>query len=199
MRFSLPLGFFAIAIISTQPPGGTTLTYEFSGDNNGVFYWLGSAGKTTAFANPALNGLVVASQSSLHNSNPDFAAADMCDRANEVSHTAYGENGWFQWDFKDKKLIPTHYTYRGRKDFNGHHPRSWKLQAKVLEADTWTDLDVQVGNNTINLASYYSAPLSTNTAYRFFRFILTAPNSYGELYLTGSSIEFYGEVQEING
>lgn len=177
------------------PPSGITLTWQSNGDTNGLFYHLGTEGKTQPFANPATSGLIVATQSTLHVGNPAFGAAPMCTQTNSVAHTSEGAVEFFQWTLAEgKKLIPNRYTYRGRRDFNGHHPRTWQLLGRVLETDDWIVLDNQENNSTIVYETYYSAPLVSSTAFSSFRFLRTGLNSDNQKFLTGSCVEFYGEL-----
>lgn len=86
------------------------------------------------------------------------------------------------------------YCYKGREEFNEHHPRSWKFQGSN-NATTWIDLDIQTGNLTINKNTWFTKEVTPQVVgYRYFRFLQTGTNSSGELYLTGGEIELYGTL-----
>jgi hypothetical protein len=174
------------------PTGSTyTLTYQSNGDDNGLFYWLGSAGKTATWTNPATSGKIIATQSSVSSNNLQFGAAGCCDRNNEVAHSAGGSQDWWQWDLGNARLTPTRYVYRSRRDYDGYHLSNWRVQGRILETDEWTDLDTQNSNNsTQGIGLYFSRSLDgITTGYRFLRF----QNLVGG-YLTGSMVEFYGDL-----
>lgn len=180
----------------TTAPRGKSLSFVSAGDTNGVFYWLGTQQLTQDYVNPGTNGtLVFSSSSSLASTTQAF---NLADRGSAVAHTNDEANAFFQVDLlANRSLVLTCYTFKGRDDSAGtnyHHPRNWKFQGSN-DASTWTDLDTQTNNATIDSKVWFTKQvLNQSIGYRYFRFLQTGPNSTGAYYLTGGEMELYGTL-----
>ena len=92
--------------------GATKNEFQFSYDNdtNGVVYYLGSNGGTTAWSNPGANGKMVVRASQLNkDSKPAYFAVG---RTAVRCVTMAKKDSWFSFEFKTVKVMPTHYTLR---------------------------------------------------------------------------------------
>jgi hypothetical protein len=166
--------------------------FRFLGDKNGVIYALGTAMYTTAFSNPANNSTIITTSSSVQ-SGHTFSKA--FGRNPTVSHTSNGGSQWMEVDFLSRLIKPRYYLIQGRNDFNGHHPRNWKLQGSNNDS-TWIDLDTQLNNATITQNTwFYGDVREVNQFYRYVRILQTGANSSGDTFLTLGQIEFYGDLQ----
>lgn len=104
-------------------------------------------------------------------------------------------NQWICIDFKNRKIIPTHYTIRTSHDVN-NHLKTWVIEASN-DNSTWDKLDEQTNNNTTNGKNIvHTFPISTKNdkAYEYIRIRQTEKNWNNNNYLDLSAIEFHGTL-----
>jgi hypothetical protein len=169
------------------------LTYVSNGDTSGVFYYLGTAKLSRAFANPATDGTIAISSNGVL--GPAYAVSNLAGRDEAIGHTNPASNAYFKFDLGAlRKLIVSHYSIQGRGDSNGQFPRNWKLQGSN-DGNSWTDINVQSSNSSIGLNTWFSQAISGQTvAYRYLMILQTGVNSSGETYLVAKEVEFYGKL-----
>jgi hypothetical protein len=103
--------------------------------------------------------VVTVSSSRPHNAGPQYAAKNVVDlRANTHFHSDYhvGEileerNNWICYDFKGRRIIPTHYSIRSRWNGNpgNHNLKSWCVETSV-NGEEWVEIDHKENNIDLN-------------------------------------------------
>jgi hypothetical protein len=180
---------------SSEPPAPTTkeLTFNSSGDANGLLYWLGTGKSSGPWQNPFTAGFVQISQSSAYSSAHD-TPQNLCDRQpNETPASSNIANSYFEFDFNGLEIKPNHYSIRGR-DAGANHPRNWRLLGST-SGETWAVIDEQTSNGAVTQNAWFSTAIASDTFYKKFRFQQTGPSSSGDQVLTLGEIEFYGTVK----
>jgi F5/8 type C domain len=167
---------------------GTALTIATSGDNNGLFYWIGTSSGTTVWSNPIAKGLTIAASSIGSGS-----VSSLSDRANSDFYTNSDTNAWVSFYLNGKSLKCNYYSIKTRASSSGYYPRSWKLQGSS-DGSNWVDLDSQVNNTTLTANSQWlSLPVANSSvAYTNFRIYMTDNNSSGFGHLVLGEVELYG-------
>jgi hypothetical protein len=189
-----------------------TFTHVADGDNNGLFYYLGTDRNTKNHNNPALNGSLV-----ILASNPasvDRPVSNITDRGGNYydSNSANGNYIAFALPPAEKIAI-TKYTIKHPTAINTAFLRSWVLEGTnalnpenvsidttVINAATWTVIDTHSNDATIsnNGAGGYSTFTVTGASpYRFFRIRLTGSDSEGGLTIRMEEFEVYGTLTRI--
>jgi E3 ubiquitin-protein ligase HECTD1 len=179
--------------VAESQPSSVQLNYGFNGDGNGVFYYLGTNGKTSNWSNPHQAGSILISMSSFHDNhhnNPHF----LVDRAtNQNIATANVPNSWYKVNLGLISLIPNYYSIRNRDDAH-HGPANWKLQASNDDSN-WVDLDVR-NNNPLSQNQWFSAPiLNQGIAYKYFRLFQHGLSTSNTNYFCIGEFELYGTVK----
>jgi hypothetical protein len=77
---------------------------------------------------------------------------------------------WICWDFRDRRVRPTHYAIRATGI------KSWVLEGS-LDGENWTEIDRQMDNLRFGGQKTVAFPLSTQTELRFIRYTLVKNNS----------------------
>jgi hypothetical protein len=135
------------------------LTRECGGNvHNGriVDVTCGSFEKETYGANP---------RSGVYKNDPNFAAKNAADLETvsyfesafreKKQHIRHMRNNWVCYDFKEKRIVPTHYTIRT----NGYDgPGQWRLKSWLVEAsvhwESWREVDHRERNEQFNGAYF---------------------------------------------
>lgn len=176
--------------------GGFVLNYSSDGDENGVVFYIATAGGADTWANPHTAGRVVVTRSS----SLVGSAADLVDRATNNGFSNFESNPWVAIDLGlGRQLIPNRYSLRNR-DESAYYLPSWKLQGSNdaadntvsgLNAATWDELDTRTTTALSGVNAWYSPELAGVTVgYRWFRiYSLESP-----FYLTLAEFEFYGTL-----
>lgn len=172
------------------------LAWTANGDDQGLAYWLGTSGRTKAFANPTVNEMIA----SMSTVNPagGFEPDKASDRnPGTLIHSIDQANGWLKWNLgAARSMRPLSYSIQTRGDYNGHHPRSWKIQGSNDEV-VWDDLDVRNNDTTLaglNNWGHFVIASPSATHYRYLRLLQIGPSSDGLNYLSFAELEFYGEL-----
>ncbi|KAJ4459425.1 putative E3 ubiquitin-protein ligase HECTD1 [Paratrimastix pyriformis] len=176
-------------------------TYERDMDERGLFYYIGTQGRTQPWRNPAEAGWVTATRSSEGGSGK---ASDALGRQPCISYTNDQPTpSWWQVDLGARRLFrPTRYTLR-HSDCTGHEKfrlQSWRLEGSVDGADgSWRTLDEHTNEpNAIParpgaMATFAVAPERAFPA-RLFRVLMTGPNLLENYLLMLSGLEMYGTL-----
>lgn len=107
------------------------------------------------------------------------------------------EGSWFQIDFKNRKIRPTHYSVRSIPwDQNSIHPQTWKIEGSN-DGENWKTLDSQENVSYlrgVSLAHTFEIKEKQNEFYQFVRFKQTGKNTRNNNLLSISAIEYFGQL-----
>merc|ERR1711935_904266 len=135
-------------------------------DKNGLFYWLGTKGKTTGWTNPWTRGSVglkrtpyysTQKENGIFITRPEAAGG----RSTYQAWTRDHPEGFWYFTLKGtRKLSMTHYTLR-QSSQSGYLPRNWQIQGKNPANGQWFDLDIRKNSGVITGAKQSASfPLS---------------------------------------
>ena len=106
-------------------------------------------------------------------------------------------NSYICFDFKDRKINPTHYEIRsGKWSPNNDHPKSWEIQGSN-DNSTWEVIDTQKDCSYLNgngLIHTFEINNQLCSEFRYLRLIETSPNWSMKNCLAFDSLEFYGTL-----
>lgn len=149
--------------------------------------------------NVAEKHVVDVSGSSTYNDNSQFAPKNAVDLDSSNTYFASDSipNSWLKYDFKDKKIVPTHYTIRTRRNSNIHNPSSWIIEVANKDGE-WKTIDSQnnvpfLNNDTIQTYKI-NKKLAENEGYRYIRFKQLNNNNGGSFNLYLAGLEFFGKI-----
>jgi hypothetical protein len=180
------------------------LTYSSDGDSSGLFYYLGTSRQTTAWALSNMSNGVV---TTFNGSAQLGGVNSLFDRNTATTFRGIAStNSAFYWDLGiTYSMSVNKYSIRsGVINSPADWPRNWKIQGTNqipasfsefdLDALTWTDIDVQINNTTLNTIQQWLTitPNGSNTSFRYLRYQVTGQNLPGASSLNLSEIEFYG-------
>ncbi|KAK8839261.1 hypothetical protein M9Y10_032192 [Tritrichomonas musculus] len=61
------------------------------------------------------------------------------------------QSGWIQYDFVERRVIPTSYTIRTRPDYDSYHPRNWAIEgSNTGKENEWTILDRRTNDTSLS-------------------------------------------------
>jgi hypothetical protein len=107
-------------------------------------------------------------------------------------------NSWIQFDFKNRRISPTHYTIKS-DNHGGYHLLKWSLDCSH-DGTSWVNLDRRETNDLNGnrvVKSYDCRSLeSPSPFFRFIRLTQTGTNSSGYDHLMVTNVEFFGKVGE---
>ncbi|KAJ4455788.1 putative e3 ubiquitin-protein ligase hectd1 [Paratrimastix pyriformis] len=177
-------------------------TYDHDMDERGLFYDIGTQGRTQPWRNPAEAGWVTATRSS----DESGKASDLTGRQPSNSYTGNQPNSWWQVDLGAERLFrPTRYTLRHSNypTHVVHRLQSWRLEGSVDGGGdgSWRTLDVHTNEpNALAaradaMATFAVAPERAFPARRF-RVLMTGPNPFGSHHLMLSGLEMYGSLSD---
>lgn len=176
-------------------------THDF--DENGLIYFIGTNGKTSAdWVNPGQYGLVTVTSSDARNL-PYGRVEDILSRDTSAlnCHTNDDKRAWFSIDL-GVNIIPTAYTLRHARGYGRSALRNWHFQMSK-DGQTWTTLYTHTHDMSLN------DPGSTATwpievageeyqGWRHVRIQQSGKNASGQThYLSLSGFEIYGQVTGI--
>lgn len=109
---------------------------------------------------------------------------------------------WLQYDFKERKVRPTHYTIRSRYGFgkSGCHLREWVIEGSNTSLkDDWKVLDLRKGISCLDGSYEYhtfeiQAQLEKYEYFQYLRIRITGPNTGDCDNLTFSDLEYFGSI-----
>jgi E3 ubiquitin-protein ligase HECTD1 len=106
-------------------------------------------------------------------------------------------NSWIQIDFRNYRLIPTHYSVRNRIDVDGNHLRNWVVEGSE-DGTTWIELDRHENDCVLRgVGGAHTFSISHPSRFPMIRMIRlhqTGVNSNGNDWLVLKSIEFFGQL-----
>ena len=135
--------------------------------HKGIVYWLGMQSSTGEWSNPALKDadgsperLIITRSSSAKGSASDAAAlafSNSCTRRTPVIDSNGNHTNWYMFDFKNLRILPTHYSLRHGWKQGKFCLRSWKLEGSI-NGTSWVTFCQHTDDETLN-----SSPTNKNT------------------------------------
>jgi hypothetical protein len=176
------------------------LTRECGGnvhDRNVIEVTSGSFEKETRGANP---------HSGVIDNDPEYAAKNAADlrtdshfrsafrwKKENIPHT---RNNWICYDFKKRRIMPTHYTIRthGFGDPGWAHLKSWLVETST-DGENWREVAREKDNKQLN-GKWFTAtfPVAGGGECRFIRLVNIGRNHEGDGQLVISAWEIFGNL-----
>ncbi|OHT08544.1 hypothetical protein TRFO_22880 [Tritrichomonas foetus] len=132
--------------------------------------------------------------------NSDFYPQNAVDLKNKNSYfqTRNELNGWICYDFKEKKINPTHYSIRSRHDNDegGWHLQTWIIEGSNEEGK-WIELDSRQNEKSLdfrNAENTFEITKHLNEYFQKLRLRITGMETACEYYLTISALEYFGRL-----
>ena len=183
------------------------------GDQNGVFYWFGSSGRTLPFRNPCFNEdtnfrTTVAASSLFDGKVEAVLSRDVSSTSSSYVETEEEKGSWVAIELPASyALEPTAYTLSFPSMGTEHIPMNWSLEASVDSLSgnpKWDVLSLHVEDESLvssgdRIASFHiDAPKATakkRSRYCSFRVVITGANSSSTYFLVlGGHFELYGKL-----
>lgn len=175
--------------------------FSFNGDNNLAFYGIIHHLSEACGGNVHLHNIVDVACSSCYLSHGSRENSVDLNNPRNYFQSNNERDAWLQYDFKDKKIRPTHYSIRSRHDFKNNFMVNWIIEGSNSDGENkdWKILDrrsnvtclcEQNAQNTFDINSI----LEPNESFRFLRIRQTGSDSDGLYYLTFSALEFFGTI-----
>ena len=168
---------------------------EFDGQANhrfnGIIHHLQGTEKTNICDRGIIN---VTSSSCYSNYLPKHAV----DFDNNNYFFSSSSNAWLKYDFKEKKIRPTHYSIKTRNDQDRQNPVHWVIEVSNTDKeDDWRIIDSRTGVTSVSKRNQsdtfdISTQLSDNEYYRYIRFRCNGKTSEYCSCLAISSLEYFG-------
>lgn len=196
-------GATGTAILSTTPgtggvdedAGGTfPLTFDDTGDANGLFYFLGARYNGGVWRNPVTAGTASITAVSNRPVTPE-QLAQLVDRepSNVPIFMRPGGGHAYQFNLGPGRTMKVNLaTFRVPTVASGQAGRRIRLEGSN-DAATWTNLTGDVTVPVVPLSSWFTAPVSNTTHWRYFRIFRTDTNETDQPISLGE-VELYGEV-----
>jgi hypothetical protein len=171
-------------------------------DENGLLYWLGSREGTAPYTNPLSIGAVGVNSSGVGNGSAplSFFVSNIAIYG-ESCFTEISENAWMGVDIGAGRLLcPSAYCLRHDTQSSRGVLRNWILEGRSTDqsGDGWVTLSTHRDDESLALNPGSVALFQINSdsldAYRYFRIVITGPNSSGKLRLMCSGFEIYGSL-----
>jgi hypothetical protein len=188
-RFDVPDGIIAHL---TRECGGN------AHDRHVVDVTSGSFEKETEGANP---------HSGAWNDDPEYAAKSAADLEDDscfgsafryssenIQHT---KNNWICYDFKKRRIVPTHYAIRTYDwDPGGSHLKSWLVETSA-DGERWREVAREEDNKQLNgYRCIGTFPVADCGECRFIRLVNIGKNHWGSDCLVISAWEIFGSLLE---
>jgi hypothetical protein len=152
--------------------------------------------------------VVEVTSSSVYCNDPRFAggrAADLEEDSHFASRIHWGSgfvvhtrNNWLCYDFKERRIAPTHYTIRSNfGDRGGWHLKSWVVETSE-DGNNWREVDHQEGSDELN-GSHSARTFAVEPVggpCRFIRLVNTDMNHSGNNSLDIEAWEIFGGLAE---
>jgi hypothetical protein len=102
---------------------------------------------------------------------------------------------WFCYDFKDQRVVLTHYSIR-TYPYAKYNPRSWVVESSI-DGDKWTELDRKVNCEELRATRADRVfPVSSQAECRMVRFRQTGPTHAKDHFLCLTAFEVFGTLRE---
>ncbi|KAK8887458.1 hypothetical protein M9Y10_038503 [Tritrichomonas musculus] len=164
---------------------------------NGIIHHLQGSEKT----NICDRGIINATSSTYKSDHPPKCAVDF---ESDSYFWSNDDNDWLKYDFKKKKIRPTHYSIKTRNDNDGWNPINWFIEvSNTGRDDDWRVIDSREGVTSVSKRNQsdtfdISASLSDNEYFRYIRFRCNGNTSgaVNNTWLAISSLEYFGNLKE---
>jgi hypothetical protein len=114
------------------------------------------------------------------------------DNKEDIPHT---RNNWICYDFKKRRIVPTHYTIRMYGPSN-YHLKSWFIETSV-DGENWREVTREEDNKQLNDSRFIGTfPVAGAGERRFIRLVNIGRNHYGNDCLLISAWEIFGSLIE---
>lgn len=109
----------------------------------------------------------------------------------------HGKDEWICLDFKEHRIVPTHYTVRSSNyEVGNWHPKSWVIEASN-DNKTWTTIDQQQNCSYLNGPRYvhtFSINQKQKSEFQYIRMHNTDKDWSNYYYLAIETFEIYGSL-----
>jgi hypothetical protein len=112
----------------------------------------------------------------------------------DIPHT---RNNWICYDFKERRIVPTHYTIRTHLGGPGYfHLKSWLVETSA-DGESWREVAREADNKQLN-GSYFTGtfPVVGGEECRCIRLVNVGKNHEGDDALLISAWEIFGSLIE---
>lgn len=178
-----------------QYPSGLAFNHASDFDENGVFYYLGSCGKTQKWSNPADSGyLIVSSSGIMADSTP---LSTVVGRELVRCVTKPVRNAWILFDLTDMYLELSAYTLKHYSSWDTECLRNWVLEGSN-DGVNWDTIKQHNNDQGLNKkgGTFTWTIDAQGRRYRMFRMLQTGVNSNNHFYLAISGCEMYGSLYD---
>jgi hypothetical protein len=116
------------------------------------------------------------------------------DEEGVIPHT---RNNWLCYDFKERRIVPSHYTIRTNEyDPGAYHLKSWLVETSV-DGSKWREVARSENNKQLNGKGFTATfPVADGGECRFIRLVNIGRNHFGNDYLLISTWEIFGVLIE---
>jgi hypothetical protein len=177
------------------------LTRECSGnvhDCHVVEVTSGSFEKETEGANPHSgaykNDLRYAAKNAVNLEDVSSFASAYRKKEEAIPHT---RNNWICYDFKERGIVPTHYTIRTNLgDSDSRHLKSWLVETSA-DGENWREVAHEEDNGQLN-GRWFTGTFAVagGRECRFIRLVNIGRNHFGNDCLEISAWEIFGTLRE---
>jgi hypothetical protein len=167
---------------------GHVICFKSNSPLNGIIAYLSSSHG----GNVSDRDIISVSASSVYSSNQAKNAADL--QSTNCFHSTNNPNQWLCYDFKDRRVQPTHYSIHAYS--SNYFLRSWIIEGSLNNSE-WISLDERT-NNTEADSSHpiVTFTISRSMKCRFIRLRQTGVNQNGNHYLILFAFEVFGHLTE---
>jgi hypothetical protein len=148
------------------------------------------------------------SHSGVYDNDPKYAAKNAADlesgllfdspyrkKKEDIPHT---KNNWICYDFKEKRIVLTHYAIRTNINGPGNaHLKSWLVETSA-DGENWREVAREENNQQLNNGSRFTATFAVAGGGEcpFIRLVNIGRNHYGNDCLNISAWEIFGSLIE---
>ena len=166
--------------------------FSHLGDHMGLLYFLGCGGGIKIYQNPALQGALAVSSSSVGYGKAE--AVVHADRSEFCTESIAGS--WISIDVRVPFIVSSYVLQHDKFDEEAHFIRSWQLLGRNYSTEEWIVLDHRLQDQTVHRAHPWgwfevAAPAPP---YRQFQLLQVDVNSDDTHHLMVSAVEFYGTL-----
>jgi hypothetical protein len=117
-----------------------------------------------------------------------------CTKEEDIPHT---RNNWICYDFKERRIVPTHYTIRTWEGKPGwEHLKSWLVETST-DGENWREVAREEDNKQLNGCRFTATfAVAGGGECRFIRLVNIGRNCHGNDMLCISAWEVFGNLIE---
>jgi hypothetical protein len=118
-------------------------------------------------------------------------------RSNEEEEIPHTRNNWICYDFRERRIVPTHYTIRTHEgNPGGSHLKSWLAETSA-DGENWREVSREEGSEQLNGPNFTGTfAVADGGECRFIRLVNIGWNHYGNDLLCISAWEIFGSFIE---